>query len=250
MAHKDDEFDKNGKRINWMPMNSNINFVDAWKDGRFPEITQEDILCEMQLMALGDIIPLSIELDLQEFAKEIKPWKDSWVPYLRREGVTNDREGLLLVGPESFKPNEGLSMPEIQQKTGRKWLESEMTSPTELYNALPSLHPILNIFDTLGRTMLVKANAGGWFPPHRDQQWLSRDVFRLVCMVSKTTDFESFEWENDFKTVPLRPGRCYYIDTRKVHRTHSWRDDSIHLIINVPKTWENVLKVMSITRDY
>ncbi len=37
-----------------------------------------------------------------------------------------------------------------------------------------------------------------------------------------------------------------YVDTTKEHRTHSWRNRSIHLIMNIPKTWENVMKLMSV----
>ena len=40
-------------------------------------------------------------------------------------------------------------------------------------------------------------------------------------------------------------GRAYYINTRKTHRTMSWTNDSIHLIMNIPFTNENVAKVFA-----
>ena len=49
---------------------------------------------------------------------------------------------------------------------------------------------------------------------------------------------------------PITPGKAYYVDTRKTHRTHSWFNNSLHLVVNVPKTWENVMKLMSVTQNY
>ena len=50
--------------------------------------------------------------------------------------------------------------------------------------------------------------------------------------------------------VPIKPGGVYYCDTRKTHRTACWVPDSIHLILNIPKTWENVIKLMSMTKAF
>lgn len=251
MAYKDDEFDKHGNKIDWMPNRGQPNYLKGiMEDGLAPMPTQEDILCEMQLQAIGDFAPLSVRVDCLELQKQLRDWDDKWVPYLRREGVTNDREGMLLVGLEGDKVGDSLSMPEIWKRTGRRVNEAEINVPTELYHSLTALHPILNVFDTLGRTMLVKLNRGGWFPPHRDHPYLSRDCFRIVAFVSRFTDHGSFEWEHDYRRRDIQPGRAYYVDTRKTHRTAAWDHNSIHLVMNIPKTWENVLKVLSITEHF
>jgi hypothetical protein len=109
---------------------------------------------------------------------------------------------------------------------------------------------MLGFFAPLGRAMLVKTNAGGWFPPHKDNPQLTRDTFRIVAFLSRTCASDAYEFEVDGRTWPIVPGKAYYVDTRKTHRTHSWMNNSIHLIINVPKTWENVLKLMSVTQNY
>ena len=98
--------------------------------------------------------------------------------------------------------------------------------------------------------MLVNTHAGGWFPPHKDQPQLTRDTFRIVAFLSRATQHDAYEWEMAGKKWPITPGKAYYVDTRKTHRTHSWFNNSIHLVVNVPKTWENVIKLMSVTQNY
>lgn len=251
MAHKNDQFDKHGNKIDWIPARGQPNYLKGMmEDGLAPMPTMDDVICEMQLSAIGDFVPLAVRIDTKLLKEQLKEWNNKWVPYLRREGVTNDREGLLLVGLEGDQVGDSLSMPEIWKRTGKRLDEKDINVPTELYHSLTALHPILNVFDTLGRTMLVKLNKGGWFPPHKDHPYLSRDCFRIVGFVSENTDHSSFEWEHDYRRVDVQPGRCYYVDTRKTHRTACWGDDSIHLVMNIPKTWENVLKVLSMTAHF
>jgi hypothetical protein len=49
----------------------------------------------------------------------------------------------------------------------------------------------------------------------------------------------------DDKKLQIEPGRVYYINTRKTHRTISWVDNSIHLIVNIPFTNETVSTVIA-----
>lgn len=245
-------FDKEGNPLNLIPKVDRTkqgNYYEKWlrNPNRF-EPTEEDIKCELQLSALSCFEPLNFLVDYQKFKKEIEPWNDKWVPYLRREGISNDREGLLLIGLEGDTPTDSLSMPEARKRTGRRLDETDFTVPTELYNNLTCLHPLLEFFQPLGRSMLVKVNAGGWFPPHKDWPMLTRDTFRIIAFIGENVDHEAYEWEMDGQRWPIKQNRAYYVDTRKTHRTHSWEDDSIHLVINVPKTWENIIKLMSMTR--
>lgn len=252
MAHKDDKFTKDGKEINWMPQRKHgpNYYKHYFVNGKMPEITENDLRCELQLQAIGDFAPLGIIIDEKLLKEELKQYEDKWVPYLRREGVTNDREGLLLVGAEGDSVGDSLSMPEVRQRLGERVNEIDLKYPTEAFHNLTSLHPILKAFDTLGRTMLVKLNKGGWFPPHRDTPFLSRDCFRIVGFLSRNCGHGGFMWEHDYRPVQIEPMRCYYADTRKTHRTAAYDDNIIHLVINVPKTWENVLKVLSMTEHH
>lgn len=250
------KYDKDGKPLNLTPkFNKNVqgNYYKKWIDSdktKF-EPTDEDIKCELQLSALSVFETLDFHLDINAFSKELKEsgWSDRWTPYLRRDGVSNDREGLLLVGLEGDTPNDSLSMPEARKRVGKKLKETDFTCKTELYHKLPSLHPLLEQFETLGRTMIVKVNAGGWFPPHKDSPMLTRESLRIVVFAGQKTDTESYQWWMDGRLCPIAPNWAYYVDTRKTHRTNSWMNDSMHIVVNIPKTWENVLKIMSMTKD-
>ena len=248
------KYDKDGNLLNLTPLaNRSVqaNYYKKWtEDPDSLEPTGEDIKCELQLGALSFWEPLAFKINPGNFMKEIDQFKDSWVPYLRREGILNDREGLLLMGLEGDKMSDSLSMPEACRRAGRYLKETDFTYKTELYDALPSLHELLDFFQPLGRTMLVKANSGGFFPPHKDQPHLTRDSFRIVAFPGWNVTSDCFEWEMEHTKVPIKPGGVYYVDTRKTHRTHSWVDDSIHLVINVPKTWENVMKLLSMTKNF
>ena len=249
------KYDKDGNELNIIPQidrSKQGNYHKKWIDSgktRF-EPTQEDLKCELQLQALSVFEPLNFTINYRQFEKEMakSKWGDAWVPYLRREGISNDREGLLLVGLDGDTPNDILSMPEARRRTGKKLIETDFTEKTELYNDLECLHPLLEKFDVLGRTMLVKVNKGGWFPPHKDSPMLTRESIRIIVFIGQQTDVESYQWHMDGRTWPISPNQSYYVDTRKTHRTHSWVDGSIHCVVNIPKTWENVLKIMSMTK--
>ena len=47
------------------------------------------------------------------------------------------------------------------------------------------------------------------------------------------------------KKMPIEMGRAYYVNTMQTHRTISWVNDSIHLILNIPATSDNVAKVLA-----
>jgi mannose-6-phosphate isomerase-like protein (cupin superfamily) len=54
-----------------------------------------------------------------------------------------------------------------------------------------------------------------------------------------------YDWWMDDRKLQIEPGRVYYVNTRKTHRTISWVNDSIHLILNIPMTSANVAKVIA-----
>lgn len=224
-----------------------IDYLQSYKDGNFSSPKIMDIACELQLDAIGDFVPLNFKADLHKFKSEISKYDNMWIPYLHREGVLNDRQGLNLVGLPGDKPTDSLSMPEAIRRTGRKLSELDFDTPTELYYDLTSLHPILDAFPKLGRCSLVKVNTGGWFPSHRDGILLQRSTFRIVVFLTNTS-YADYEWEHDHRIRQIEEGRAYYIDTRKTHRTHSYTHDSIHLVMNIPKNYENVLRVLNMLR--
>ena len=215
----------------------------------FMEPSAEDIKCELQLNMLGTLEPLKFKINLSQFENEITNYKKEWVPYLPRDGKDNSRQGLMLWGLEGDSPSDSLSLPEARQRAGRKVMESDFKYPTQLQKDLTCVHDLCDYFAPLGRTFLVQANAGAYFPPHRDHAYLTRDCFRVVAFL-KNTNQSCYEWVQDGSPINIDEGNAYYIDTTKVHRTNAWQNNSIHLIMNIPKTWENVMKLMSVTKYY
>lgn len=224
------------------------NFYKKYKEEEnYGRPTQDDIMCEVQLNSLSTHEVLKPFTSNNLFLEQIKPYADKWVPYLPRPGAINDREGLLLWGLEGDACTDSLSIPEARRRVGNPNLkETEFKYPTQLYKDLTCLHEVCDYFAPLGRTYLIKANKGSFFPPHRDHPLISRDNFRIACFFGDTG---AYSWETAGEKLQIKPGCFYYIDTRKTHQTHMWGDDpSYHLIINVPKTWDNVVKLMSTLR--
>ena len=178
--------DKDGNELKSIVPGANRSFQASWyenwqNDPASMEPSAEDIKCELQLQALSAVEPLKWEIDLGWFKKEIKAYDDKWVPYLRREGVVNNREGLCVVGLPGDDPWDSLSMPEAIRRAGRELCELDFNTPTQLYHDLKSLHPVLDYWKPLGRSMIVNTGAGGWFPPHKDQPILNRESFRVAA---------------------------------------------------------------------
>lgn len=206
---------------------------------------EEQMRCEQQLSLIGDHSKLRFRISVDKSKKELDNYNDAWVPYLPRDGESDPRFGLMLWGLEGDSPSDSLSLPEARKRAGKKVFEADFNYPTQLYKDLTSIHDLCDWFAPLGRTFLVKADAGSYFPPHRDHPYLTRDCFR-ICAFLEHTSSDDFEWVHNHKRLDIRPGDVFYIDTTKEHRTHAWRNGSIHLIMNIPKTWENVLKLMSV----
>lgn len=222
------------------------NFYKKYKEDKtYARPTQEDIMCEVQLNSLSTHETLKPYTSNNKFLEQIEPYADKWVPYLHRPGFVNDRQGLMLSGLKGDSYDDSLSIPEARRRTGNPDLkESEFSYPTQLYKDLSCLHKVCDYFSPLGRTYIVKANKGSFFPPHRDYPLISRDNFRIVSFFGDT---RSYSWETAGQKLQINPGKFYYVDTRKPHQTHMWGEEpSYHLIMNIPKTWDNVVKLMSI----
>ena len=129
---------------------------------------------------------------------------------------------------------------------GRKLDECDFNAPTELYNDLTTLHEMLDFFQPLGRTMLVRTHAGGWFPPHKDNPQLTRSTFRIVAFLSRATQHDAYEWEMS--------GRKWPITLAKTWQTFENTPHIVGLTKYTPQLSkirsENVMKLMSVTQNY
>jgi hypothetical protein len=205
----------------------------------------ENVANELALLNLGDFEPLKIRINTNQFMQEIKQFEKDWVDYLPRIERPNNRQGLVLTNLPGKSHRDNPSLPQASYEAGRRLSENDFNQPTELYHACPSLHELLNYFGPLGRTFLVKSNIGGYFVPHRDHPVMPRESFRVVVFLNNCGPLQYDWWIDTDRKLQIEHGRPYYVNTRKTHRTVSWVDDSIHLIMNIPFNSTNVAKLIA-----
>lgn len=208
------------------------------------ELDTAYIANELSLSLIGDFEPLNIKINCQQLMQELEPYKGQWPQYLPRPDRPNNRTGLTLTTLPGKTWKDSPSLAEASFEAKRRLSECEFNHPTEVFESCKSLQPLFNRFPDLGRSFFVNCGIGGYFVPHRDHPALPRDVFRLAVFVNNCDPYQ-YDWLMDHQKLIIETGRVYYINTRKTHRTISWSPDSIHLILNIPLTTENVQRVIA-----
>lgn len=206
-------------------------------------VDQENLINEVTLSNLGVFEPLKWKLDCNQFMQEISHFKDDWQDYLPRTDRVNNRKSLTLTCLPGTDHRTNPSLAQASYAANRRLSELEFNQKTQVYEACHSLKSFLDQWQPLGRTFLIKSDIGGYFVPHRDHPSMPRDVFRLIVFLNNCGPLDYDWWMNDRK-LQIEHGRVYYLNTRMTHRTVSWVNDSIHLILNVSMTSENVAKVV------
>ncbi len=207
-------------------------------------VSQETLANEVALLNIGDFEPLNIKINTGTLLQELEKFQNDWQDYLPRTDRPNNRKGLTLTTLPGKTHLDAPSLAEASYAAKRRLSELEFNHKTDVYHACKTLTPLFEKFPELGRTFFVKSDVGGYFVPHRDHPAMPRDVFRLVVFVNNCSPLD-YDWLMDDRKLMIEPGRVYYVNTRKTHRTISWVNDSIHLILNVPMTSENVARVIA-----
>tara|TARA_Y100001949_G_C15985104_1_gene330198 strand:+ start:1428 stop:2183 length:756 start_codon:yes stop_codon:yes gene_type:complete len=195
---------------------------------------------EMQLLVLGDVVPLNYYISEQNFLNQIEQYKDKWTDLPGKLQVP--RKALLLTGlkTDTYTDNGTHLNHKAQEINDYGLSELEFKYPTKLYNDLICLTSLMDYFSPLGRSFLLKLDAGGGFPPHRDYPEIPREVFSIFLFFGKPV-----KWFINNKKVDIELGRLYYINTRKLHETVCNEDSSFHVCLRVPQTMENIYKLMN-----
>lgn len=206
-------------------------------------VSLENIANELSLSNLGIFEPLKWKIDCAKFMEEIFKYENDWQDYLPRTDRPNNRKSLTLtcLPGTDYRTNPSLAQASIAAK--RRLSELEFNQKTEVYEHCTSLKPFLDEFIPLGRTFLIRSDIGGYFVPHRDHPSMPRDVFRLIVFLNNCGPLD-YDWWMDDRKLQIEHGRVYYLNTRMTHRTISWVNNSIHLIVNVEMTTKNVAKVI------
>jgi len=207
-------------------------------------VDTETLSNELALLNLGAFEPLNIRIDLGKYMHEIAQFDADWVNYLPRTDRPNNRKAMTLMSLPGKTHKENTSLAEASYAAGRKLSELEFNQPTDVYKTCTSLSSVLDQWQPLGRSMIIRCDTGGYFVPHRDEPSMPRDCFRLVAFLNNCGPLQ-YDWLMADRKMSIQPGQVYYVNTRLTHRTISWVDNSQHLILNVPFTTENVARVIA-----
>ena len=207
-------------------------------------VDTETLSNELALLNLGPFEPLNIRIDLGKYMQEIKQFDADWVDYLKRTDRPNNRKAMTLMSLPGKTHKENTSLAEASYSAGRKLSELEFNQPTDVYKTCTSLSSVLDQWQPLGRSLIVRCDTGGYFVPHRDEPSMPRDCFRLVAFLNNCGPLQ-YDWLMADRKMSIQPGQLYYVNTRLTHRTISWVDNSHHLILNVPFTTANVARVIA-----
>lgn len=235
------DVDKKGRALFHAARDDNPSYHELPREKSFP--SEEDMACEAQLSALGVFEPL--KFNIKGWEKIEKDLDNYWVPFQPKKGKSNDRESVLVYGPEGAHPSDPCGLAQLAKIHGFKPSEDSMNYPTEAKDKIKNLKEVFDFFD-FGRTFLVKINAGGHYPPHRDHMLLNRPTFRLIAFMGDTTG--SLRWEVEDKLVHYEPNHLYYVDTRKTHRLWGSTHNNTMCVFNVMKNWDNVMKLLSMLK--
>jgi uncharacterized protein YjhX (UPF0386 family) len=197
----------------------------------------------LHLSSLGDICPLDFTINVDKLQKELTIFENDWKIYNPRK--KNNRYGLSITsidGGLSGIPDLD-SLFEYNKINSTNINEADINKPTEVAKTTKTIHPLLNAFDTIGRSHFIKLNQGGFFPPHRDGKILNVTCFRVLVMCHNCNPGQ-FAFLYEDKRVYLEPGRPYFINTRKEHSVFSYVDNSIQCVLNIPLTSANYTSVI------
>ena len=192
----------------------------------------------LHLSNLGDVVPLGINVDIEKTKKELEYFEDEWKQYNPRK--PNARQGLSITsldGELSGIPDLD-SLLEYNVLNNVRIKEVDINVRTPVAERVKSIKPLLDIFDTLGRSHFIRLNRGGFFPPHRDSKLLNVSCFRVITLCHNCNR-NQFNFIYEDRLLNLKPGKPYFINTRKVHSVFSYVDDSVQCVLNVPLTEEN-----------
>jgi hypothetical protein len=192
----------------------------------------------------GDIIELDFPRWNIEQVQEILDAHTGWKQYNPRKLI--NRQGLSVTsldGNYSGVPDLD-SLLEFNKEHGTTYNESDFNVRTSIVEQIPNLEQILNLLTPdLGRCHFLRLNAGGFFPPHRDNgSSIPSKTFRIIVPLGNTEP-KKWCWIYDDKILNLSPGKAYCINTTKEHSVFSFENNCCMLVLNVVASYRNLINI-------
>ena len=209
------------------------------------------------LTTFGSQYPLVLNMfDSEEFIE----WTEKNFTYVRynpRKEV--NRYGLSITsldGGMSGIPDLD-SVFEYNKENGTQWTERDFKVPTPVFE-WKSLKKFLSLFGNhIFRTHILKLEAGGFFPPHRDHpdedfhhtNKIVFDTFRLIVPL-KNCNPPGMNFVLEDKLLHWHQGVVYFVDTAKMHYLFNANFDPAYwLVVNIDVNDETVATVCKHMRE-
>ena len=191
----------------------------------------------------GDVIELKDQnFDLKKI-QEVLDASPYWVQYNPRKDIK--RFGLSLTsldGKYSGVPDLD-SLREFNEINGTSYSEKSFRTRTPIVEEL-SLSKFLDIWEPwLGRAHFLRLDAGGFFPPHRDNG-IAFPPNSIRILVPIRWNKRHAVWIQDGKILDLEEGQAYFVNTTKEHSLFSYRDGNILLVLNIITSMETSANVV------
>lgn len=123
--------------------------------------------------------------------------------------------------------------------------EADFKVRTNIVEFIPELNPLLDFFgSSLGRVHFLRLDAGGFFPPHRDNGAIvDSPTFRILVPINNFGK-NQMKWIQEEEVLPLETGRTYFINTTRPHSLFSFTDNCTMLVLNVVASREALDKLV------
>lgn len=182
----------------------------------------------------GQVVEFNFPLWDTMRTQEILSKHPGWVKYQPHK--PNNRYGLSVTSLDGgFSGEPDLySLREWNQMNGTEYWEADFKARTNIVEFIPELNPFLDFFgNSLGRVHFLRLDAGGFFPPHRDNGAIvDSPTFRIIVPINNFGK-NQMKWIQEEEVLSLETGRTYFINTTRVHSVFSFTDNCTMLVLNV-----------------
>lgn len=187
------------------------------------------------LCNMGDVVKLKLNFNAGDVLYKLEQFKDNWCPYNVKKDKVNNRWGLPLTShtgdvTDNYHLN---SFGYMQKYHDTEMREENFTTPTAVYNALPEISNIVEMFrPDIGRVHFLRVDQGGFFPPHRDFTGPDPEYVRLLAVFGKCKP-ENYVHLLDGRTFYPEQGFLYFVNFQLDHSVFSFSDGLHALILTI-----------------
>jgi hypothetical protein len=196
-------------------------------------MNQSDAISFTKYTSMEDWKKFRYTIDHESLTQELAQYpRSTWPRYNPRKPI--ERYCLDLTQTPYGNDNVS-SLKEYNAATGNNFRNQDFTKLTEVYEKLPTVQKLLDPFKPwLGRSHIIRIDAGGYFPPHYDTVVVDDEVYdvRMIACINNI-DKNSFKWLHEDKAVPLETGQVWLANTGKPHSVFSFTDDAIIMVANL-----------------